>query len=131
MTDIEKKERVVKDIKQIIEQFETISFQGIEQLFDHYGFDYRGDDAAMTIPGVFGKNVIMWAGWNEDAYAIVAELISKEGEYHAEPFDEPVDEVYDLFSMNWVIPVTFDCTEDFEELRWYPVVIAKDEKEVG
>lgn len=130
MTDIERKERIVKDIKQIIEQFDTITFQGIEQIFDHHGFDYRGDDVAMTIPGVFGKNVVLWTGWNKDAYALVAELISDNGEYHAESLDEPVDKVYDLFRMNWIMPVTSDCNKDFEELRWYPVVIAKDEKEV-
>ena len=130
MTDTEKKECIMKDIKQIIEQFDYIGFQGIEQIFEHYKFDYRGDDVAMMIPGVFGKNVVMWVGWNKEAYAIVAELISDKGEYHAEFPDEPIDEVYDLFSMKWVIPVTYDCTEDFEELRWYPVVIAKNEKEV-
>ena len=42
--------------------------------------------------------------------------------------DDEVEDVYNLFKLEWVIPVTFDCTQDFDDLRWYPVVIRKNKE---
>lgn len=52
-----------------------VSFVEVERIFEKYQFDYRGDK---TLHHEEYPHLIIWAGWNEEAVDLVADVLKQE-----------------------------------------------------
>ncbi|EQA7714421.1 pathogenicity island protein [Staphylococcus pseudintermedius] len=65
------KHKLKKEILNYIKNHKETSFVEIERIFEENKFDYKGNGAYTSGDN---DNVILWVGWNERAFDIVAGL---------------------------------------------------------
>jgi len=49
-----------------------ITFIELEELFEKYNFDYKGNKPLLALDGT--QNLIMWDGWNKEAIELIQSL---------------------------------------------------------
>lgn len=104
---------LAKIVFDFIKETGGVSLVEVENIFRENGFDYSGD-YMLAIPAV---NIVMWADWNEEAVAIMKEVIDMGAEFKS---TSPLVYYYDGKALNLPIART---AKGYKELHWIPVVL--------
>ena len=93
------------------------TFAEIEWIFERNGFDYEGD---LGIVGEY-ENLILWGGWNKEAYSVFEELIT-----NYQIVQEPVDKLMYVIDGNFLPLPVAKRYQKRAKPAWYPIsLIAK------
>lgn len=76
-----KKKEMKKKVLEYINRNDSVSYAELEWLFEQNDYDYKGNLDALSSAC---DHVVFWAGWNQEAYNIMKELLA-EGKIHREP----------------------------------------------
>lgn len=72
---LEQKQEVKKAVLEYIKKRSGVTYVEIEKVFDRMGFDWRGNGTT-NLTGFY--NIIIWDGWNEEAFEIINDLLVEE-----------------------------------------------------
>ncbi|MDD3305566.1 MAG: hypothetical protein PHO29_00505 [Acetobacterium sp.] len=67
-----KREIAKQAVLEYIKKYRGVTYVDIEKIFDRMGFDWQGN-ATTNLTGFY--NIIIWDGWNEEAFAIINDLL--------------------------------------------------------
>lgn len=112
-----KKAEIKQKVLEYIEKNQTVSYAELEWLFELNQYDYKGNLDAISEQC---DHVVIWSGWNQEAYTIMAELL-REGKIHREPVD-PFVYLVDGSALS--LPVVKKKI-DYKEDHWLPTVFCK------
>lgn len=106
-----------EEMKQIIYDYvkakQNVSYVELENLFERYEYPYEGN----IIYKQADNEVMLWDGWTEDAFAMIAELV-KEGRLVQEPCNVLVYAI-DGKMKRCPIPTK---NQKYKTLHWVPTV---------
>ena len=112
-----KKEEMKQRALEYIERNDHVSYAELEWLFEQNDYDYKGNMDALSDAC---EHVVFWTGWQQEAYDMLAELIS-EGKVHRKPTPFLT---YLIDGKTLLLPQVKRGTQ-YKTAHWLPAVFCK------
>lgn len=107
-------ENIKRKILEYIKSNGSVSYAELEYLFEKIGYNYQG---SLLTCSDMDRNVIFWGGWNENAIALIGEMIS-ENSIKRQPCDFIIY-LIDGKTMNFPLVKKY---KKYKSMHWLPCV---------
>jgi len=109
--------KIEKIIINKLKEEKALFFADIEQLFEEYNYDYKGEKSIYS-----GENesLIIWTGWNEKTVDMIVNIISKTSQIYCK--QATYIEVL-LMGKPLNLPIAKKTNYKYKKVHWLPSVL--------